>query len=78
MFNYIRKFYKRKSIKQKLLLVFSIQIIIPMTFMGIMFYKNTESIIQNKSVSYSADLLKMIELRMNDFSSNLVSITDDI
>ena len=66
------------SIKQKLLLVFSIQIIIPMTFMGVMFYKNTESIIQNKSISYSADLLKMIELRMNDFSGNLSSITDDI
>lgn len=66
------------SIKQKLLLLFSVQIIIPMAFMGMMFYKNTESIIQNKSVSYSADLLKMIELRMNDFSSNLVSITDDI
>ncbi len=66
------------SIKQKLLLVFSIQIIIPMTFMGVMFYKNTESIIQNKSISYSADLLKMIELRMNDFSRNLSSITDDI
>ena len=66
------------SIKQKLLLVFSIQIIIPMTFMGVMFYKNTESIIQNKSISYSADLLKMIELRMNDFFGNLSSITDDI
>ncbi len=66
------------SIKQKLLLLFSVQIIIPMAFMGVMFYKNTESIIQNKSVSYSADLLKMIELRMNDFSNNLTSITDDI
>ena len=66
------------SIKQKLLLVFSIQIIIPMTFMGVMFYKNTESIIQNKSISYSMDLLKMIELRVNDFSGNLSSITDDI
>ncbi|WP_410496892.1 sensor histidine kinase [Cellulosilyticum sp. ST5] len=78
MFNYIKRFYKKMSIKQKLLLLFSVQIIIPMAFMGMMFYKNTESIIQNKSVSYSADLLKMIELRMNDFSSNLVSITDDI
>ncbi len=78
MFNHIKKFYKKMSIKQKLLLLFSVQIIIPMAFMGMMFYKNTESIIQNKSVSYSADLLKMIELRMNDFSSNLVSITDDI
>lgn len=78
MIGYIKNFYTRMSIKQKLLLLFSVQIIIPMAFMGVMFYKNTENIIQNKSVSYSADLLKMIELRMNDFSSNLISITDDI
>lgn len=72
------KYYKKLSIKQKLLLLFSVQIIIPMAFMGIMFYKNTQNIIQNKSISYSADLLKMIELRMNDFSSDLKAITDDI
>lgn len=78
MIRYMKNFYTKMSIKQKLLLLFSVQIIIPMAFMGVMFYKNTENIIQNKSVSYSADLLKMIELRMNDFSSNLISITDDI
>lgn len=72
------EYYKKLSIKQKLLLLFSVQVIIPMTFMGVMLYKNTESIIQNKCVSYSADLLKMIELRMNDFSNSLNSITDDI
>ena len=49
-----------------------------MTFMGIMFYKNTQNIIQSKSIRYSADLLKMIELRMNDFSSDVKTITDDI
>lgn len=46
--------------------------------MGIMFYKNTQNIIQSKSIRYSADLLKMIELRMNDFSSDVKTITDDI
>lgn len=74
----IKKYYKKLSIKSKLLLLFSVQVIIPMAFMGIMLYKNTESIIQNKCVSYSADLLKMIELRMNDFSNGLNTITDDI
>lgn len=78
MLHRIIKYYKKLSIKQKLLLLFSVQVIIPMAFMGIMFYRNTESIIQNKCVSYSADLLKMIELRMNDFSNGLNSITDDI
>lgn len=46
--------------------------------MGLMLYKNTEKIIQNKCVSYSSDLLKMMELRMNDFSSELKTITEDI
>jgi len=46
--------------------------------MGTMLYKNTESIIQNKCVNYTADLLKMIELRLNDFSDNLSGITNDI
>lgn len=78
MLNYIKKYYRKLSIKQKLLLLFSVQIIIPMTFMGIMFYKNTGNIIQSKSISYSADLLKMIELRMGDFSRDVKSITDDI
>ena len=78
MLHKIKKYYKKLSIKSKLLLLFSVQVIIPMAFMGIMLYKNTESIIQNKCVSYSADLLKMIELRMNDFSNGLNTITDDI
>lgn len=78
MLNHIKKYYRKLSIKQKLLLLFSVQIIIPMTFMGIMFYKNTGNIIQSKSISYSADLLKMIELRMGDFSRDMKAITDDI
>ena len=66
------------SIRQKLLLLFSVQIIIPMLFMGTMLYKNAETIIKNKSVSYSADLLKMIELRLNDFSNSMVAVSDDL
>ena len=71
-------YYKKLSITQKLLLLFSVQVIIPLTFMGIMLYKNTETIIQNKCVSYTADLLKMIELRLGDFSDSLSSITEDM
>lgn len=46
--------------------------------MGIILYKNTETIIQNKCVSYTADLLKMVELRLGDFSDSLTSTTDDM
>ena len=75
---YLKQYYKKLSIRQKLLLLFSVQVIIPMVFMGVMLYKNTESIIQNKCVSYTADLLKMIELRLNDFAEDLTSTTDDM
>ena len=78
MLEYITNFYKKKSIKQKILLVFSVQIIIPMTFMGIMFYKNTQKVIQNNSISYATDVIKMIELRMNDFYNNLINVTEEI
>lgn len=78
MLGCLKKYYKKLSIKQKLLLLFSVQVIIPMTFMGLMLYKNTENIIQGKSISYAADLLKMIELRMDDFSQDIEAITDDI
>lgn len=78
MLNYCLKFYKRISIKQKLLLLFSIQIIIPLIFMGVMLYRNTERIIQKKSVTYAIDTLKMIELRMNDFTKNIIDISEDL
>ena len=75
---YLMYYYKKLSITQKLLLLFSVQVIIPLTFMGIILYKNTETIIQNKCVSYTADLLKMVELRLGDFSDSLTSTTDDM
>lgn len=78
MLNYFWKFYKKTSIKQKLLLLFSIQIIIPLIFMGVMLYKNTGMIIQKKSITYAIDTLKMIELRMNDFSKNVIDISEDL
>ncbi len=78
MINTIKKIYRKKSIKQKLLLLFSVQIIIPIIFIGIMLYKNTYKMIQDKSISYSIDLLKMIKLRINDFSNEMVNISQDI
>lgn len=66
------------SIRKKLLLLFSVQIIIPVVFMGVILYQNTHTIIQNKSISYMADILKMVELRMVDFSDDMVGVTRDI
>ena len=78
MINYIEQLYKNIPIQKKLLLLFSVQIIIPMVFMGVILYQNTHNIIQNKSISYTADVLKMIELRMADFSDDIIDSTRDI
>lgn len=78
MIHHIKRFYKNISIRQKLLLLFSVQIIIPLIFMGIMLYKNAHTVIQNKSISYAADVLKMIELRMNDFADDMINVSEDL
>lgn len=78
MIKYIHQFYKNMSIQKKLLVLFSVQIIIPVIFMGIILYQNTHTIIQNKSISYMADILKMVELRMADFSDDMQGVTRDI
>lgn len=74
----MKNIYKQLSIKQKLLMLFSIQIIIPMFFMGMMLYRTSNDIIQNKSIDYSGDILKMIELRFNDFSNNVEMAAKDL
>lgn len=78
MLNYFLKFYKKTSIKQKLLLLFSVQIMIPLIFMGVMLYRNTGMLLQKKSVTYAMDTLKMIDLRINDFSKSIVDISEDL
>lgn len=70
--------YQKLSIKQKFFLLFSIQIIIPLVFMGMMLYRTSTDIIQNKSIDYSVDLLKMVELRFDDFSDNVQVTAQDI
>ena len=72
------KLLKRISIRKRLLLLFSIQILIPLLFMGTMLYRTSRDIIQNKSIDYTEDLLKMIELRIEDFSNNVKVASQDI
>ena len=76
--NRIVKFYKDLSIKKKLLLAFYIQIIIPMIFMGFLSYRNSAETIKQMSTNYAKDILQMIELRFNDYLSNLSIISQDL
>lgn len=68
-------FYKNTSIKNKLLLLFYIQIVIPLFFIGITSYQKSAEIIEQKSINYSLDILKMIELRFKDLSTSMQGLT---
>lgn len=67
--------YRNLSIKRKLLLLFYIQIIIPVAFIGYIFYGQTSVVIKNKSFNYSQDILKMIDMRVENFVEDMDSIT---
>lgn len=73
--NKLKFFYKNTSIKNKLLLLFYIQIVIPLFFISYTSYQKSAEIIEQKSIGYSQDILKMIELRFNDLSSSMQALT---
>lgn len=77
-FQQINKFYKDLSIKRKLLLILYIQIIIPILFIGYMSYHKSSQFIQSKSIAYSQDILRMIELRLKDYVHNLTILPQDL
>ncbi len=72
------QFYRNISIKKKLLLVLYIQILVPLVFIGFFSFKSSEEIITNKSLSYSKDILSLIELRLQDTVRNLNIISQDL
>lgn len=76
--NRLLRIYRNFSIGKKMMLLFGVQIMIPILFMGILLYRNAEEIINNKSINYAMDLIKMIELRINDFDKDVKSITLDL
>ncbi|MCX7711209.1 MAG: sensor histidine kinase [Clostridia bacterium] len=76
--NKLLRFYKNLSIKRKILLVFYIQIIIPLILIGFMSYRISADIIYKKSIAYTQDILNTIELRLKDYVSNLTVVSQDL
>lgn len=72
------RFYKNLTIKRKILLVFYIQIAIPLILIGFMSYKLSADIIYKKSVDYTQDILNTIELRLKDYVNNLTVVSQDL
>jgi two-component system sensor histidine kinase YesM len=72
------KLYRNLSIRSKLLLVIYVQILIPLILVGFLSYKNSEMMIKENSTDYSRDIMNMIKLRLDDFFSNLDTISQDL
>jgi two-component system sensor histidine kinase YesM len=51
---------------------------LPVIFIGYFSYRSSEEIIQNKSLSYTNDILSLIELRLQDTVKNLNNISQDL
>lgn len=73
--NKIINFYKNSTIKNKLLLLFIVQILAPLYFIGYSSFAKASEIIKTKSMNYSQDILQMIELRFNDLAVNMDGLT---
>lgn len=72
----VTSIYKNLSIKKKILLILYIQIVIPIAL--IIFMSYSADIIYNKSIMYSQDILKTIELRLNDYTNNIRLLSQDL
>ncbi len=73
----LAKIFKNLSIKKKILLIFYIQVTIPLILIGFMSYKISSDIIYKKSVAYTQNILHTIELRLNDYVNNLIMVSQD-
>ena len=76
--NRLFKFYRNIPIKRKLLLVLYVQIFIPLILVAFFSFKNSEEVISKKSLAYSNDIIRLIELRMQDTLRNMDKVTQDL
>lgn len=72
------RIFRKISIKTKLVLLLTTQMLIPLVLIGFLSYKNSEGIIKENSTDYSRDILHMIRLRLDDYMDNLVQISQDL
>jgi two-component system sensor histidine kinase YesM len=70
--------YKDMPITIKLMLILNVVILIPLITISYVSYHNCENILKNKSVQYSQDILKIVNLRLDDYISSLDSISMDL
>lgn len=72
------KFYKDLPIKRKMLGILYIQMLIPLLLIGFTSFKISENIVKEKSKKYSRDIIKTVELRLNDYTNSLSNLTQSL
>ncbi|MCX7773880.1 MAG: sensor histidine kinase [Clostridia bacterium] len=72
------RFYQNLPIRYKLLLVLNIIMIIPLVGLSYINYRNAEISLTKKSTQYTQDILKMIEIRLKDYTQNLNLISQEL
>ncbi|MCH4886193.1 sensor histidine kinase [Acidaminobacter sp. JC074] len=71
-------FYKKLNIKNKLLFMFVFQMVLPVIILGFFLLRNVESNMKSQALTLSQDMLKVLELRITDFTSGIKSVSQDL
>jgi two-component system sensor histidine kinase YesM len=71
-------FYRNIPIKYKLMLVLNLVMMISLTGLSYINYKNSEASLTKKSTQYTHDILKMLDIRLSDYVQNLVLLSQDM
>lgn len=72
------KFYRNLPIRQKLMLVLNIMLIIPLVGVSYLSFKSSEESLKKKSTQYSQDIIRLLELRLKDYTNNVYLISQDL
>jgi two-component system sensor histidine kinase YesM len=77
-FRRLMQIYKDLPIKLKMLLISYFQMLIPVIIIGLSTYTISEILIKNKSIDYSLDIMRTMELRLSDCVNNITRISQDL
>jgi len=72
------QFYQRLNIKNKLLMMFILQMVLPVFILGIFLLRNVENNMKSQALTLSQDMLKVLELRIVDFADDIKSVSQDL
>jgi two-component system sensor histidine kinase YesM len=74
----ILNLYRDRPIRTKFMIMLNVVILIPLIIISFVCFKNSENELRNKSIQYSQDILKIINLRLNDYASSLDNLSLDL